>query len=107
MNVFLGSDGTIEHLWGTNDMVTGRSVQSVQILSGEDEPSERRCAHRASRKTRTTWRTGLTACARARPQTLRSEIGYRSAVAAHMANISYRQKQRVTLEEARAFKTQF
>ena len=35
------------------------------------------------------------------------EIGYRSAVAAHMANISYRQKQRVTLEEARAFKTQF
>ncbi|MBA3439885.1 MAG: gfo/Idh/MocA family oxidoreductase, partial [Pyrinomonadaceae bacterium] len=26
------------------------------------------------------------------------EIGYRSAVAAHLANMSYRQKQRVTLE---------
>lgn len=30
------------------------------------------------------------------------EIGYRSAVAAHMANLSYRQKQRVTLETAMA-----
>jgi hypothetical protein len=29
------------------------------------------------------------------------EIGYRSAVAAHMANLSYRQKQRVTLETAK------
>jgi hypothetical protein len=30
------------------------------------------------------------------------EIGYRSAIAAHMANLAYRQKQRVTLEMARA-----
>ncbi len=29
------------------------------------------------------------------------EIGYRSAVAAHMANLAYRQKQRVTLEMAK------
>ena len=29
------------------------------------------------------------------------EIGYRSAVAAHMANLSYRQKQRVTFEMAK------
>jgi len=29
------------------------------------------------------------------------EIGYRSAIAAHMANISYRRKQRVTLEMAK------
>jgi hypothetical protein len=29
------------------------------------------------------------------------EIGYRSAIAAHMANVSYRQKQRVTLNQAR------
>ena len=35
------------------------------------------------------------------------EIGYRSAVAAHMANISYRQKQRVTLEQARSMQPQF
>jgi len=29
------------------------------------------------------------------------DIGYRSAMAAHMANIAYRQKQRVTLEMAK------
>jgi len=30
------------------------------------------------------------------------EIGYRSAMAVHMANLSYRQKRRITLEEAKA-----
>jgi len=30
------------------------------------------------------------------------EIGYRSAMAAHMANISYRRKERVTLEMAKS-----
>jgi len=30
------------------------------------------------------------------------ELGYRSAVVAHMANMAYRQKRRVTLEEAKA-----
>ena len=30
------------------------------------------------------------------------DIGYRSAVAAHMANLAYRQKQRVTLETAKS-----
>ena len=35
------------------------------------------------------------------------EIGYRSALAAHMANLSYRQKRRLTLEEARAFQLEF
>ena len=102
----LGSDGSIEHLWGTNDMVTGRSVQSVRYypekvnrpngaaLTGESKDQDHManwidCVH--TRKT----------------PNAPVEIGYRSAVAAHMANISYRQKQRVTLEEARAFKTQF
>jgi len=31
-----------------------------------------------------------------------AELGYRSAMAVHMANLSYRQKRRVTLEEAKA-----
>jgi hypothetical protein len=30
------------------------------------------------------------------------EIGYRSAIAAHMANLAFRQKRRMTLDEARA-----
>ncbi len=38
-------------------------------------------------------------CIRSRKEPNASvEIGYRSAVAAHMANLAYRQKERVTLE---------
>ena len=36
-----------------------------------------------------------------------AEIGYRSAIAVHMANLSYKQKKRVTLEEAKAYVPQF
>ena len=32
------------------------------------------------------------------------EVGYRSAIAAHMANISYRRKERVTLEMAKSLR---
>jgi predicted dehydrogenase len=35
------------------------------------------------------------------------ELGYKSAVAVHMANISYRAKKRVTLEEAKAFTPEY
>jgi predicted dehydrogenase len=36
-----------------------------------------------------------------------AEIGYRSAIAVHMANLSYKSKQRITLEEAKAFPPEF
>jgi hypothetical protein len=40
-------------------------------------------------------------CVRSRKQpNAPVEIGYRSAVAAHMANLAYREKRRVTLEAA-------
>jgi hypothetical protein len=35
------------------------------------------------------------------------ELGYRSAVVAHMANISYREKRRITLDQARATKVEY
>jgi predicted dehydrogenase len=35
------------------------------------------------------------------------EIGYRSALAVHMANLSYRNKKRITLEEARAITPEY
>jgi hypothetical protein len=35
------------------------------------------------------------------------ELGYRSAVVAHMANLSYRHKPRLTLEEAKATQPEF
>jgi predicted dehydrogenase len=36
-----------------------------------------------------------------------AEIGYRSAIAVHMANLSYRSNKRITLEEAKAFPPEF
>jgi len=35
------------------------------------------------------------------------EIGYQSAIAVHMANLAYRRKQRITLEEAKAIVPEF
>ena len=35
------------------------------------------------------------------------EIGYRSAIAVHMANLSYKNKKRITLEEAKAIMPEF
>jgi len=96
----LGSDGTIEHVSGANDMVTGRSAESPRYypekvnrpdgaaLKGET-PNQNHMAN---------WID----CVRTRKTpNAPVEIGYRSAIAAHMANMSYRQKQRVTLEMAR------
>jgi hypothetical protein len=36
-----------------------------------------------------------------------AEIGYRSAIAVHVANLSYKSKRRITLEEAKAVTPQF
>ena len=97
----LGSDGTIEHVSGANDMVTGRSAESTRYypekvnrpdgaaLKGET-PNQNHMAN---------WID----CVRTRKTpNAPVEIGYRSAIAAHMANMAYRQKQRVTLEMARS-----
>jgi hypothetical protein len=35
------------------------------------------------------------------------EIGYRSALAVHMANLSYKKKQRITLEDAKAITPEY
>lgn len=100
----LGSDGTVEHIAGANDMVTGRSAEAIRYYpektnqpQGEgavgSDPGQNHMAN---------WID----CVRSRKTPNASvEIGYRSAIAAHMANIAYRQKQRVTLEMARAFQT--
>ena len=96
----LGSDGTIEHISGATDMVTGRSAEGIRYypesvnrhngtaLTGET-PNQNHMAN---------WID----CVRSRKTPNASvEIGYRSAIAAHMANMSYRRKQRVTLEMAK------
>jgi predicted dehydrogenase len=102
----LGSDGTIEYVAGANDMVSGKSEESLRYypeevnrpkgvaLTGES-PSQNHIAN---------WID----CMRSRKTpNAPVELGYRSAVAAHMCNLSYRQKRRITLEEAKAARPEF
>ncbi|WP_348266116.1 Gfo/Idh/MocA family oxidoreductase [Edaphobacter paludis] len=110
---FLGDKGTIEHMSGSNDMKTGvyqkgqpHSDQAIGPtnyypeklnnpngvpLKGENPGVD----HMAN------WMD----CIRNRAQPNATvEIGYLSAVACHMSNLAYKQKRRVTLEEAMAAK---
>jgi predicted dehydrogenase len=102
----LGSDGTIEHISGATDMVTGKSAEGLRYypekanrhdgtaLTGET-PNQNHMANWVD-------------CVRTRKTPNASvEIGYRSAIAAHMANISYRRKQRVTLDMAKSHQPEF
>ncbi|HMV82050.1 MAG TPA: Gfo/Idh/MocA family oxidoreductase [Blastocatellia bacterium] len=96
----LGSDGTIEWLAGTTDMVSGKSASgwtyapeklnrpTGEFIKGDAKGDD----HYAN----------FVECVRSRktPNTP-VEIGYRSAIAAHMANLSYRRKEKVTMETAR------
>jgi len=102
----LGRDGTIEYVAGANDMVSGESREQIRYfpeqinrpngtaLTGESPTP----SHMAN------W----IECIRSRgTPNAPVELGYRSAVACHMANLSYRQKRRITCEEAKAFQPEF
>ncbi|HXL22364.1 MAG TPA: Gfo/Idh/MocA family oxidoreductase [Candidatus Dormibacteraeota bacterium] len=102
----LGSDGTIEHIAGSNDMVTGRSAAGIRYYPEKDNrphgtplPGESQGQdHMAN------WID----CIRSRKiPNAPPEIGYRSALACHMANLSYRRKQRITLDMARSIQPEF
>ncbi len=97
---FLGSDGTIERLMGSTDMVTGKSVTGVHYYP---EKMNRKEATTVEGQTKDLGHmANFVDCVRSRKEpNAPVEIGYRSAVAAHMANISYRHKERVTLETAK------
>src|SRR5438128_9779163 len=97
----LGSDGTIEHLMGTTDMVTGKAESGIYYY-----PEQVNRPDGAMLKGETPDRNHMANfidCVRTRKQpNAPVEIGYRSAVAAHLANMAYRQKQRVTQEMVKA-----
>ncbi len=102
----LGRDGTIEYVAGATDMVSGESEEQVHFypeavnrpngttLTGESPTSSHMANWIDSVRTRKTPNAPV-------------ELGYRSAVACHMANLSYRQQRRITLEEAKAFQPEF
>ena len=97
----LGSDGTIEHLMGTTDMVTGKAESGIYYY-----PEQVNRPDGAMLKGETPDRNHMANfidCVRTRKQpNAPVEIGYRSAVAAHLANMAYRQKQRATQEMVKA-----
>jgi len=102
----LGSDGTIEHIAGATDMVSGKSDETIRYypekvnrpqgggLTGQTPNQDHMANWIDCVRTRKTPNAPV-------------EIGYRSALAAHMANLSYRKKGRLTLEEARAIQPEF
>jgi len=97
---FLGSHGTIEHVSGSTDMVTGKTAAGISFFPEKaNNPgvpamtgTSKGVSHMAN------WFE----CIRSRSQATNAPIdtGYRTAIAGHMANLAYRRKQRVTLEEA-------
>jgi predicted dehydrogenase len=96
----LGSDGTIEWLAGTTDMVSGQSL-SGWAYSPEKTNRSGAEAIKGDAKGENHY-ANFVECVRSRKEPNASvELGYRSAVAAHMANLSYRRKEKVTLETMR------
>jgi predicted dehydrogenase len=102
----LGSDGTIEHGWLESDMVNGEEGGFIRY---SPEKVNRPHAAPATGKTKDEdHMSNWIECIRTRKTPNASvDIGYRSAIASHMANLAYRQRQRITLEEARAIAPQF
>lgn len=102
----LGSDGTIEHGWSESDWVNGEKGEFIRY---SPEKVNRPHAAVLTGKTRDQHHmSNWMECIRTRKTpNAPVDIGYRSAIAAHMANLAYRRRQRITLEEAKAVAPQF
>jgi predicted dehydrogenase len=102
----LGRDGTIEHTSGTTNTITGRSSEQICYYpekmnrpDGTPQTGEARGQNHMA---------NFFDCVRSRKQpNAPVEIGYKSAVAVLMANIAYREKRRITLEEAMSYKPKY
>ena len=100
---FLGDKGTIQHVSGSTDMVTGRSQSSITYLPEKINNPDSSIEKGESKDT--DHMANWFACIRDRKQPNASvDIGYKSAIAAHMSNLAYREKRRITLNEAMAAK---
>ena len=102
----LGSNGTIEHVAGASDMVTGKSEEVTRYFP---EKTNRPSGATLTSETQSQdHMQNWIDCVRSRKTpNAPVEIGYRSAIAAHMVNLAYRKKQRITLEEAKAVRPEF
>jgi predicted dehydrogenase len=91
----LGSDGTLEHHFEEPLQYWPEKVNRQGDATKGSSPNQNHMQN---------WID----CVRSRgTPNAPAEIGYRSAIAVHMANLSYKKKQRVTLEEAKAYTPEF
>jgi predicted dehydrogenase len=96
----LGSHGTIERLMGSTDMVTGKSVSGIHYYPEKANRADGTSIE-GNAKDQNHFANFID-CVRSRKEpNAPVDIGFRSAIAAHMANLSYRRKERVTWETAR------
>ena len=92
----LGSDGTIEHHFDEPAKYWPEKVNRSEV--GETRGNTHDQDHMRN------W----IECIRSRGvPNAPPEIGYRSAIAVHMANLSYKNKQRITLEDAKAIAPEY
>jgi predicted dehydrogenase len=103
----LGSDGTIEHISGATDMVTGNYTSSINYYP--EKMNRPTGEHLTGKTSDQDHMANWMECIRMRNQHTNApvELGYRTAVAAFMANRAYRLKRRVTLEEAMSAKPMY
>jgi predicted dehydrogenase len=100
----LGSDGSVEHSMGSTDMVTGRS-RGEETRYFPEKVNQPNGVPAQGRRANQDHMANFFDCVRTRKKpNAPVEIGYKSAVAVHMANMAYREKRRITLEEAMAAK---
>ncbi|HVP54195.1 MAG TPA: Gfo/Idh/MocA family oxidoreductase [Candidatus Eisenbacteria bacterium] len=103
----LGSDGTVEHISGATDMVTGKYTGGIKYYPEKTNRPQGVAlpGSTAGENHMANWLE----CIRTRNQKTNApvEIGYKSAVAAHMANLAYRQKRRITQQEAFTAKPEY
>jgi len=96
---FLGTHGTIERLMGATDMVSGKSQSGIRYYPEKDNRPDGVAITGQTRDP--SHMANFIECVRSRKEpNAPVEIGYRSAVAGHMANMAYRRKQRISLDEA-------
>src|ERR1700686_1037318 len=102
----LGRDGTIEYIAGANDMVSGKSDEQIRYYP--ESVNRPNGATLTGNSPTPSHMANWIDCMRSRKTpNAPVELGYRTAIVAHMSNLSYREKRRITLEEAKAFQPDF
>jgi predicted dehydrogenase len=97
----MGSDGSIEHVSGSNDMVSGASA-SGHTFYPEKMNSKPGTMSEVGKDPGVNHMQNWFDCIRSRKEpNAPVETGFKSAVACHMANLAYQNKRRVTFEEAK------